>query len=201
MSQFRDTPMKRICFGIAALALLATPALAVDPTGEWAVEEGLAHIRVENCSGQFWGVVTWEKDPGGIDTNNPDPAKRTRPTMGMPVLLAMKPVQANPNRWDGQIYNSENGKTYTGNISLASPDVLRVEGCVLGFLCGGQNWTRVKPEPRVGTVGAAPARAGTSGSNAPPARTRAGAGQTSQEVCANVTRRMSAAAPNARGQK
>jgi uncharacterized protein (DUF2147 family) len=192
MPQFRDMPMKRICFGIAALALLAGPALAADPTGDWMVEEGLAHIRVENCSGQFWGVVTWEKDPGGIDTNNPDPAKRARPTLGMPVLLAMKPVPANPNRWDGQIYNSENGKTYTGNISLASQDVLRVEGCVLGFLCGGQNWTRVRPESRVSTTGAAPRASGTAATGTA-ARPRAGASQTNQEVCANVTRRMSAA--------
>jgi hypothetical protein len=110
------------------------------------------------------------------------------------VLLGMKATQANANRWDGQIYNSENGKTYTGNISLSSPDVLRVEGCLLIF-CGGQDWARVKagatttgragqPTPPPRTAGAAP----TGGKAASPAT------QTAQEVCANVSRRMSSAA-------
>jgi uncharacterized protein (DUF2147 family) len=170
--------MKRIELGVASLALMALSALSAlaadpTPTGEWAVEDGIAHIRVENCGGQLWGTVSWEKD-SGVDDKNPDAAKRNRPTLGMPVLLAMKQTQ--PNRWEGQIYNSDNGKTYSGNISLASPDMLRVEGCLLGFLCGGQNWPRVKPEPR--PAGARPA-------GRPP---------TVQEFCANVTRRMSSAA-------
>ena len=71
----------------------------------------------------------------------------TSPVIGMPVLLDMKPTK--PNRWEGRIYNSEDGKTYTSNISLKNPDVLRVEGCAFGgLICGGQNWTRVKDAPQ-----------------------------------------------------
>jgi uncharacterized protein (DUF2147 family) len=48
------------------------------------------------------------------------------------------------NRWDGRIYNAENGKTYTGNIRLKNASTLRVEGCAFGgLICGGQNWSRV----------------------------------------------------------
>jgi uncharacterized protein (DUF2147 family) len=125
----------------AALAF-AQPASA-DPTGDWLVADGVAHIRIADCDGRMWGVVSWAQQHG-VDQNNPDPAKRTRSTLGMPVILGMQPVQ--PNRWEGEIYNSENGKTYSGRIILTNPDTLRVEGCVLGFLCGGQNWTRVKVE-------------------------------------------------------
>ena len=50
----------------------------------------LANIRVADCNGNMWGVVSWEKTPGGRDTNNPDPAKQSRPTLGMPILLDMK---------------------------------------------------------------------------------------------------------------
>jgi uncharacterized protein (DUF2147 family) len=132
---------------VAAMAALAASwstvsAAPADPMGEWAVEGNVAHVQIENCSGRLWGIVSWEKTPGGTDANNPDPGKRTRPTLGMPILLGMAPAQA--NRWDGQIYNSMDGRTYEAHISLAADDVLRVEGCVLGFLCGGQNWTRVK---------------------------------------------------------
>jgi uncharacterized protein (DUF2147 family) len=46
-----------------------------------------------------------------------------------------------PNKWSGEIYNADDGKSYHSNISLSGADALRVEGCV-GPLCGGETWTR-----------------------------------------------------------
>jgi uncharacterized protein (DUF2147 family) len=119
------------------------PAAAAEsqPTGEWRTANGLANIRIDDCDGVLWGAVAWEKE-AGVDSNNPNPAERSRPTLGLRILLAMKPTK--PNLWQGEVYNPENGKKYDSKISLASPDVLRIEGCVLGFLCGGETWTRVK---------------------------------------------------------
>jgi uncharacterized protein (DUF2147 family) len=130
----------------AATFSLTCVALAAEPTGEWLVASGDAHIRIDDCNGILWGIISWEKDPGGLDEYNPNPAERTRPLLGSHVLLAMRPNNGRPGRWDGEVYNAENGKTYTSHLSLASPDVLRIEGCVLGFLCGGENWTRLKTE-------------------------------------------------------
>jgi uncharacterized protein (DUF2147 family) len=48
------------------------------------------------------------------------------------------------NRWDGGLYNADNGKTYSGGVTLVESDVLRVHGCILYILCGGENWTRVQ---------------------------------------------------------
>jgi uncharacterized protein (DUF2147 family) len=136
------------CLSVALLSL-ATPASAAEPTGEWLVEDGVARVRVEKCTDKYWGVVSWEKTPGGLDTNNPDPAKRTRPTLGMPILLGMAPGE--PDTWEGEIYNSRNGKTYSARIMVKQPDVLRVEGCLVGgFLCGGQNWSRFQLPPPPG---------------------------------------------------
>ncbi len=129
---------------VLAAAAMATPASAADPTGDWQVEGGYATVRIANCDDKLWGIVAWERNPN-FDRNNPDPSKRTRPTLGIPILLGMS--QEGPNRWDGEIYNTEDGRTYTAHIGLTSPDVLRVEGCVLGFLCGGQSWTRVASVP------------------------------------------------------
>ena len=67
-----------------------TSASAADPTGDWRVADGVANIRVAQCAGSMWGVVAWEKEPGGRDTNNPDVSKKSRPTLGMPILLDMK---------------------------------------------------------------------------------------------------------------
>lgn len=124
-------------------AIGMTPALAGDPTGDWLVEDGVAHIRVAECQGSMWGAVAWEKTPGGRDTNNPDAAKRSRPTLGLPVLLDMKRTNAGADLWEGKIYNARDGKVYDSKITLNSPNALEVEGCVLGFICLGQTWTRV----------------------------------------------------------
>lgn len=122
------------------MACMITPANAAKPTGEWAVADGSARVRVLPCKDALWGVIAWTKKPG-TDKNNPDPTLRNRSVIGMPILLNMK--QAEPNRWDGEVYNARDGKTYTANISLVSDDVLRVEGCVFGGLfCGSQDWTR-----------------------------------------------------------
>src|SRR5262245_37056773 len=128
--------MYRIVFLSAALVALTTPALAAEPIGEWLVADQTAHIKIDNCGDGLWGVVSWEKDPGGKDENNPDPSKRERPTLGLPVILNMK-AKATRARWEGEIYNAENGKTYSGRISLINDDSLKIEGCVLGLLCGG----------------------------------------------------------------
>ena len=114
--------------------------MASAPVGEWLVASKAAHIRIVDCEGTLWGVVSWQERAGGVDNKNPDPAKRGRPTLGMPVLLGLK--ASGPNSWDGALYNSQNGKTYTGGVRVLTPDRVRVRGCVLAILCGGENWTR-----------------------------------------------------------
>ncbi len=118
--------------------------MAADPTGDWRVADGVANIRVAQCNGNMWGVVAWEKTPGGRDTNNPDVAKQSRPTLGMPILINMK-KQAGADAWEGQVYNAKDGKTYDSTITPIDSDHLEIKGCVLGFLCGGETWTRVGP--------------------------------------------------------
>jgi uncharacterized protein (DUF2147 family) len=133
--------------GLSFSGLPADFAAAAEPQpiGEWQVANGAANIRIDDCDGALWGIISWEKEPGGTDSNNPNPAERNRPTLGLHILLNMRLTK--PGLWQGQVYNAENGKTYDSKISLVSADVLRIEGCILGFLCGGENWTRVKPEP------------------------------------------------------
>jgi uncharacterized protein (DUF2147 family) len=130
---------RAILLGMVTASVLTTTAFAT-VTGEWLVADRTAQISIADCGGALWGVVSWEADPGGVDEKNPDPTKRSRPTLGMPVLLGMK--ASGPNQWAGQIYNSENGKTYSGGLTLVNPDVLRVRGCIFGMLCGGENWSR-----------------------------------------------------------
>ncbi|MBB4369010.1 uncharacterized protein (DUF2147 family) [Bradyrhizobium sp. cir1] len=121
-----------------------TPALAADPTGDWRVADGVANIRVAQCNGSMWGAVSWEKQPGGRDENNPDVSKKNRPTLGMPTLIDMK-KKPGADQWEGQVYNAQDGQTYSATITPAGTDQLEIKGCVMGFLCGGETWTRVGP--------------------------------------------------------
>ena len=103
----------------------------------------------------------------------------------MPILLAMAPTR--PNRWEGEIYNSNNGKIYSSNISMVNENTLKLEGCVLGFLCGGENWTRVTTPP-VGGVSLPPAPQTSRQANLQNKQTNSqkkGAGAQS-DVCARV---------------
>src|ERR1700724_2027337 len=124
------------------LATGLAPACAADPTGDWRVADGVANIRVAECNGDMWGVVSWEKVPGGHDIHNQDAAKRSRTTLGMPILIDMKKKPA-VDQWEGQVYNGKDGQFYSSTIKPVGSDQLEIQGCVLGFLCGGETWTRV----------------------------------------------------------
>jgi uncharacterized protein (DUF2147 family) len=134
--------MRTVAYSGIFLALGLAPALAADPTGDWKVADGVATIRVAECNGSMWGVVAWEKIPGGHDSNNPDVSKQSRPTLGMPILIDMK-KKPDADAWEGQVYNAKDGQSYSSTIKPIGSDQLEIRGCVLGFLCGGETWTRV----------------------------------------------------------
>jgi len=133
--------MRTAIFFGAFFAMTTASAFAADPTGDWRVADGVAHIRVAECNGNMWGAVIWEKEPG-LDEHNPDASKRTRPTLGIPVLINMK-KKSGVDQWEGEVYNANDGKSYSSTIKPVGSDKLEVQGCVLGFLCGGETWTRI----------------------------------------------------------
>ena len=157
----RSTARAFACSGLL-LAASAGAALAADPTGDWRVADGVANIRVAQCNGNMWGVVAWEKVPGGKDSHNPDPAKQSRATLGMPILLAMK-KKPGVDAWEGQVYNAKDGQTYSSTIKPVGTDQLEIQGCVLGFLCGGETWSRVGPP-----IASSPANSMAKGPGTPP---------------------------------
>jgi uncharacterized protein (DUF2147 family) len=150
--------------------VFASPVLAADPTGDWRVADGVANIRVAECNGSMWGAVSWEKVPGGRDKNNPDVSKQSRPTLGMPILIDMK-RKPGVAQWEGQVYNAKDGQFYSSTITPVGSDQLEIKGCVLGFLCGGETWTRVAgpiPSSPVNSMAkGAPKIAPTAGAAAP----------------------------------
>ena len=137
--------MRRISLATLAFALCATSALAGDPSGLWLTEDGEAKIKVGACGGAMCGTIAWLKEPNDKATNKPKTDKnngnaslRERPIIGSPVLLSMKADGA--EKWSGQLYNAEDGKTYSGNIALAG-NTMKVQGCV-AIICKTKTWTR-----------------------------------------------------------
>ncbi len=139
--------MKILCAAAALwLGLAIGPARAADPKGLWLTGDADAKIRIAKCGAGLCGTIVWLKEPNDpatgqrlTDRRNPDEAKRKRPLVGIMILLNMAPN--GPDQWAGPIYNSDDGNTYQGKITLQGPATLRVEGCLLAF-CGGENWSR-----------------------------------------------------------
>jgi uncharacterized protein (DUF2147 family) len=132
----------------AAMALLtlahAAPAAEATAIGDWLIEDATARVRISACGAELCGNVSWI-EPGAptVDVNNPDAARRSRPLLGSAVLLGLKPTSA--NQWTGSLYNAEDGHTYTGKLTVADDNHVKVAGCVLGgLICKSQTWTRVK---------------------------------------------------------
>ena len=141
-------------FGLLIVALAAVLALSPakaqntggSPDGIWLTQAGDAKVHVSKCGAGICGVVVWLKEPidpltgkPQVDDKNPNPSLAKRPIIGISLFLGMRP--AGPNQWSGQIYNADDGKTYTSKISVTGPATLKVEGCV-GALCGGEDWSR-----------------------------------------------------------
>jgi uncharacterized protein (DUF2147 family) len=139
-------------FTIAASAILGlaavTPASAGDPRGSWMTENGRAKVAIVNCGGALCGNIVALKEPNDpatgkpkTDSNNPDAARRTRPLIGVQIVIDMTPDTA--DKWKGQVYNADDGKTYSGSITLVNATTLALQGCALaGLICKSQTWTR-----------------------------------------------------------
>jgi uncharacterized protein (DUF2147 family) len=132
---------------LGALANLApAPAEAGDLAGTWMTEHGDAKIRVAPCGPALCGTIAWLAQPSdsagrpATDANNPDPAKRGRPLIGLTILTELR---KSGEEWRGRIYNSDNGKDYDLEMALVDERRATIKGCVLGgLLCGGETWTR-----------------------------------------------------------
>jgi uncharacterized protein (DUF2147 family) len=141
--------MKILRAPLLAIALVGASTIAshaVDPTGTWLTDEGKATVRVSDCGGALCATIVSLREPNDPQTGRPktdiynvDASKRNRPIVGVQVLISLRPQGA--NKWSGQVYNPEDGKTYDGNVVLENANILKVQGCVL-FLCETKTWTR-----------------------------------------------------------
>jgi uncharacterized protein (DUF2147 family) len=133
------------CMMIGFLAVAT--AAAADPIGIWATEGGKARVRMAKCGEALCGTIVSLSEPNDpatgkpkLDKNNADASKRGRPLIGVPIVLGLKPGGA--DKWAGQVYNAEDGKTYSGSFTLQGANAARLEGCSMAVFCKSQTWTK-----------------------------------------------------------
>src|SRR5215813_5828242 len=117
----------------AAIALAVfslSDAASADPIGTWLTEGGKSRVKVVDCGGALCGSIIWLKEPNDPETgkpktdkNNADASKRSRPIVGIPIVLSMKPNGS--KKWSGQIYSPQEGKEVSGNLTEQGPDSVR----------------------------------------------------------------------------
>ena len=139
------TLARRIVFSglFLATGLTAARSPPTPPaTGGWPMASPTSASR--NAMAACGARSPGRKRRAASDIHNPDASKQSRPTLGMPILIDMK-KKAGADAWEGQVYNAKDGQFYSSTIKPVGADQLEIQGCVLGFLCGGETWTRVGP--------------------------------------------------------
>jgi uncharacterized protein (DUF2147 family) len=121
MTQYRQSAFLRLA-GIAAagtcLAAIATPVLAQSILGNWRTKSG-AVARIAPCGAAYCITLRSGKHKG----------KRIGRLTGKGAS------------YSGTVTDPNNGKVYTGKASVRASS-MSLSGCVLGFLCKSETWTR-----------------------------------------------------------
>lgn len=136
---------KGMVLGGVLLALsMAASAQAADVLGQWKTPNKNGVVEITKCGDSICGTLISSdgiaKNPGLQDTENKDPALRTRTLKG---LLLISGFKGGPTEWtDGKIYNPEDGNTYTSTVKLLDDKTLEVKGCIMVPLCRTYIWKR-----------------------------------------------------------
>jgi len=117
--------------------------------GSWANPSGEDHILIYKKGNKFYGKLDWIKFPNDeqgkvkTDKNNPDPALRSRPDLGLELLKDFNYTGDNVYE-EGTIYDPKSGKTYSCKMTL-SGNTLKIRGFIGISLFGrSEIWTKVK---------------------------------------------------------
>ena len=147
-------------FRPALLLLLAASLLSLTPAtdnpdalmGRWLSSKKRNQVQIYKQGNKYYGRLIWMAEPIDAATNqpkadgkNPDPKLRSRPLLHLTMMTDF--CYKGNNVWsDGQVYNPEDGKSYSCELTLKDPNTLDVHGYVLGIPLLGKTrtWTRVR---------------------------------------------------------
>lgn len=120
--------------------------------GRWLSSRRKNQVQIYKQGGKYYGRLVWMAEPVDeatgqpkTDVKNPDQKLRSRPVLNLTMMTDL--VYKGNNVWSGgQVYNPEDGRTYSCELTLKDTNTLDIRGYVLGmpFLGRTRTWTRVK---------------------------------------------------------
>jgi uncharacterized protein (DUF2147 family) len=140
-----------LTLALASSAILSIAAKADEgssPVGLWKTED--AQVEIFEADGKLSGKIAAlnkEYTSDGIektDISNPDPAKRSRPLIGLVFMTGFTPEGS--GKWDhGTVYDPKTGHTYASFLEYDGGDTLKLRGYIGISLIGRTAvWTKVK---------------------------------------------------------
>ncbi len=133
---------------LMGLAVTAAPAPQSGDAvvGRWKTPVHNGIVEISRCGASICGkIVSSDKlrtNPNLADAQNSDKALRNRRLMNLQILSGFK--QQGAGWYGGKIYNAEDGKTYSAEVTMSGNDQLNLRGCVFKPFCRTQTWTRVR---------------------------------------------------------
>jgi uncharacterized protein (DUF2147 family) len=111
------------------LAALSGTASAAEPYGNWVRPSTGTQVSFYDCGGKLCAKIVSVKD------------QARKAEIGTVIMKGA--AKSNDNKWEGDLLDTESGKTYSGVVTLQSASALNLKGCFL-MICKGETWTKVK---------------------------------------------------------
>jgi uncharacterized protein (DUF2147 family) len=123
---------------LSAVPLLGQTAASVASSGplfgRWMTDNGNLEVELAPCGPTICGTVVKVLANRSMTGSGEMKAADNRSPLGLKILSDFSP--AGEGEWQGEIYNRENGKTYSCKLSLEGTDQLAVRAYVLLPLFG-----------------------------------------------------------------
>jgi uncharacterized protein (DUF2147 family) len=119
-----------IALTLGLVGAFADGARAEEPYGTWVRPSTGTQVNFYNCAGKLCGKIVAVKD------------QSRKGEIGTVIMNGA--AKSADNEWRGDLLNTEDGKTYSGVVTLEGPNALGLKGCVAAVFCKGETWHRVK---------------------------------------------------------
>lgn len=131
---------------LTGLAMLAAPLGGANAAGngvkqlvssEWRNPSNSVHIRITPCGGErVCGTVIWASEKAKAD------ARRGGTDRLVGANLFREFRQVEPGKYKGRVFVPDMNRTFSGQMRIEGNAMIG-KGCVLGFICKSQTWTRI----------------------------------------------------------
>ena len=124
---------------VLAVVLAAGPAFAAEPFGTFKRPSTGTEVTFYDCGGKLCAKIVKVTDA----------AKQA--AVGTVIMGGAE--QESGTTWKGDLLNTEDGKTYSGIVTLVDDSHVKLEGCGLwGLVCKGETWEKVPVDATASTT-------------------------------------------------